>query len=191
MSNTLPWRTLATPPTPSDLSAPSIALPCGSRMPVLRVTVTRAFMDVSQAPYLVIRARFREQSPATRHLSALAGEPHGRPQRGRHAGDDRDAVALLEGPGDTQRPQPAAGDQQPFGIKGFLAYLRAEVENIGLAHPARSTEIGDAGTIDGPHLETLMGQEIFQTPVDLAIIGRCHRELFGFDCAQSVDHRRA
>src|SRR5579871_4447162 len=43
MSNTLPWRTLATPSTPSDFSAPSIALPCGSRMPDLRVTVTRAF----------------------------------------------------------------------------------------------------------------------------------------------------
>ena len=33
MSKTLPWRTLATPDTPSDFSAPSIALPCGSRMP--------------------------------------------------------------------------------------------------------------------------------------------------------------
>src|SRR3954471_23574887 len=43
MSNTLPWRTLATPSTPSDFSAPSIALPCGSRMPDFRVTVTRAF----------------------------------------------------------------------------------------------------------------------------------------------------
>src|SRR5271155_1920765 len=44
MSNTLPWRTLATPATPSDLSAPSIALPWGSRMPILSVTVTRAFI---------------------------------------------------------------------------------------------------------------------------------------------------
>ena len=31
-------------PPPSERSAPSIALPCGSRMPVFRVTVTRAFM---------------------------------------------------------------------------------------------------------------------------------------------------
>src|SRR5450432_1171833 len=44
MSNTLPWRTLATPSTPSDFSAPSIALPCGSRMPVFSVTWMRAFM---------------------------------------------------------------------------------------------------------------------------------------------------
>src|SRR6185295_1921153 len=47
MSNTLPWRTLATPATPSDFSAPSIALPCGSSTPDLRVTVTRAFMAVA------------------------------------------------------------------------------------------------------------------------------------------------
>src|SRR5476651_1614611 len=46
MSNTLPWRTLATPATPSERSAPSIALPCGSRIPVFRVTVTRAFIAV-------------------------------------------------------------------------------------------------------------------------------------------------
>src|SRR6266536_447536 len=49
MSKTLPWRTLATPAMPSDLSAPSIALPWGSRMPDLRVTVTRAFIGVLQA----------------------------------------------------------------------------------------------------------------------------------------------
>src|SRR5207245_171544 len=47
MSNTLPWRTLATPSTPSDFSAPSMALPCGSRMPVFNVTVTRAFTSKS------------------------------------------------------------------------------------------------------------------------------------------------
>src|SRR5215470_1976667 len=49
MSNTLPWRTLATPSTPSDFSAPSMALPCGSRMPVFRVTVTRAFTSRSSS----------------------------------------------------------------------------------------------------------------------------------------------
>src|SRR6185312_9870141 len=45
ISNTLPWRTLATPATPRERSAPSIALPCGSRMPVFSVTVTRAFIS--------------------------------------------------------------------------------------------------------------------------------------------------
>src|SRR4051794_19225834 len=45
MSNILPCRTLATPVTPSERSAPSIALPCGSRMPVFSVTVTRAFIE--------------------------------------------------------------------------------------------------------------------------------------------------
>src|SRR4029079_3317092 len=33
------------PATPSERSAPSIALPCGSRMPDFNVTVTRAFME--------------------------------------------------------------------------------------------------------------------------------------------------
>src|SRR5205085_9600372 len=46
MSNTLPWRTLSMPATPSDFSAPSIALPCGSSTPFFRVTVTRAFIAV-------------------------------------------------------------------------------------------------------------------------------------------------
>src|ERR1700693_2864429 len=49
MSNTLPWRTLATPSTPSDFSAPSMALPCGSRMPDFKVTVTRAFTKATSA----------------------------------------------------------------------------------------------------------------------------------------------
>src|ERR1700752_215410 len=47
MSNTWPWRPLATPSTPSDFSAPSMALPWGSRMPVFNVTVTRAFTIAS------------------------------------------------------------------------------------------------------------------------------------------------
>src|SRR3954451_24247261 len=47
MSKTLPWRTLSTPAMPSDFSAPSMAFPCGSRTPVFRVTVTRAFIGGS------------------------------------------------------------------------------------------------------------------------------------------------
>ena len=47
MSNTLPCRTLATPATPSDFSAPSIAFPCGSSTPFFKVTVTRAFIALS------------------------------------------------------------------------------------------------------------------------------------------------
>src|SRR5258708_8051370 len=49
MSKTLPWRTLAMPSTPSDFSAPSMALPCGSRMPDFSVTVMRAFTDQASA----------------------------------------------------------------------------------------------------------------------------------------------
>src|SRR5690606_12032623 len=43
-SNTLPWRTLLTPSKPSDFSAPSIALPCGSSTDGFSVTVTRALI---------------------------------------------------------------------------------------------------------------------------------------------------
>jgi hypothetical protein len=40
----LPCRTLPMPLMPSERSAPSIALPWGSRMLGFNVTVTRAFM---------------------------------------------------------------------------------------------------------------------------------------------------
>src|SRR5215470_4308693 len=117
MSNTLPWRTLVTPATPSDLSAPSIALPWGSRIPVLRVTVTRAFMGSScirrqdacadrysrdsgcefyARPILMHRGRCLLQQPtAARHMAALADKSHRRPERLRRARDDRNDVALL------------------------------------------------------------------------------------------------
>src|SRR5260370_16580606 len=45
MSKILPWRTFLRPSMESDRSAPSIALPCGSSTPDLRVTVTRAFTN--------------------------------------------------------------------------------------------------------------------------------------------------
>src|SRR5262249_35811617 len=66
MSNTLPWRTPATPPMPSDFSAPSMALPCGSRTLGLSVTVMRAFMSVRTAPSrraARARAGARRRSP--------------------------------------------------------------------------------------------------------------------------------
>src|SRR5882672_2231056 len=67
MSNTLPWRTLATPSTPSDFSAPSMALPCGSRMPDFRVTVTRAFTGPASALH---QHRTRTRRPLVLHQNA-------------------------------------------------------------------------------------------------------------------------
>src|ERR1700724_3125753 len=67
MSNTLPWRTLATPSTPSDFSAPSMALPCGSRMPVFSVTVTRAF---TFRPLALDQHRPRAHGPLIFHEDA-------------------------------------------------------------------------------------------------------------------------
>src|SRR5947207_1268955 len=84
MSNTLPWRTLATPSTPSDFSAPSMALPCGSRMPVFKVTVTRA-LTVSSLSFFskslsMIFSRkpvptFRDHALALHQHRAGAGRP--------------------------------------------------------------------------------------------------------------------
>src|SRR5215467_2610352 len=65
MSNTLPWRTIATPSMPSDLSAPSMALPCGSRMLDFSVTVTRAF--TSKAPSALDQDRARTHGPFVFH----------------------------------------------------------------------------------------------------------------------------
>src|SRR5215470_14994655 len=81
MSNTLPWRTLATPSTPSDFSAPSMALPCGSRMPVFNVTVTRAFtvasLDSRLAHDLVRKPvpTFRDHALAFHQHRTSAGRP--------------------------------------------------------------------------------------------------------------------
>ena len=43
ISKTLPWRTLAMPGTWRERRAPSMALPCGSRTPDFKVTVTARF----------------------------------------------------------------------------------------------------------------------------------------------------
>src|SRR5262245_45270205 len=119
MSKTLPCRTLATPAMPSDLSAPSIALPCGSRMPDLRVAVMRAFIafparvDMARTRSPPARSsclevyeempsmhrgdcRLLEQPPAARDMAALADEPQRRPKRRLRARDDGNAVARFE-----------------------------------------------------------------------------------------------
>src|SRR5216684_2124042 len=73
MSNTLPWRTLATPAMPSALSAPSIAFPCGSSTPDFKVTVTRArnVISVRQSPSMR-RKRSGAAGPPGQHSCAAA-----------------------------------------------------------------------------------------------------------------------
>src|SRR3954453_22865885 len=79
ISNTLPWRTLATPSTPSDFSAPSMALPCGSRMPDFSVTVTRAFTFASALHQHRTRAGwaliFHQNTQALRHFGIGLQQP--------------------------------------------------------------------------------------------------------------------
>src|SRR5262245_34423305 len=118
MSNTLPWRTLATPAIPSDFSAPSIALPWGSRMPDFSVTVTRAFMrllsvgcariPIGRPQFYALRSSMDrggglfQQPTAPAHPPTFADEPHGRPERRWRAGDDRQAMTVLERFGDAE-----------------------------------------------------------------------------------------
>src|SRR5262245_18468390 len=58
---------------PSDFSAPSMALPCGSRTLGLSVTVMRAFMSVRTARLPRVRAcRARRRSPLHQHRPGSA-----------------------------------------------------------------------------------------------------------------------
>src|ERR1700691_1807346 len=120
MSNTLPWRTLATPLTPSVFRAPSIALPCGSKMPDFKVTVTRAFIalsiwmnrrDRNQAAALVHRlSRLLEKPPIARHTAAFTHQPHGRPKRCRGRRHHGNTVTSLERLRHPEGAQAAARD---------------------------------------------------------------------------------
>src|SRR5258707_14260675 len=141
MSKTLPWRTLATPLTPSDFRAPSMALPCGSRIPDFKVTVTRAFIFgsvfgrflavVPPIPYVGIagaatspaclmhRCRRLCQQPAiTGNTAAFADQPHRRPERRGGRRHHRNAMTVLKRLGHLERAQSAAGDQNAFGAVG-------------------------------------------------------------------------
>src|SRR5690242_18496244 len=103
--------------------------------------------------------RIFKQAPMTRELPSGAGQPHRRPERGRHAGYDGDAVPSLERLRDPERAQAPARDEQPFGVARVLANPGAEVEDVLLADPARSPEIRDSEALDRPHRKTFLGQE--------------------------------
>src|SRR5215204_4427241 len=77
MSKTLPWRTLATPAMPSDFRAPSMALPWGSRIPDLSVTVTRAFMigPVLCQTSVAIDLREAQAEPEIREFDRIVEPP--------------------------------------------------------------------------------------------------------------------
>src|SRR5262249_53995513 len=124
MSNTLPWRTLATPEMPSDLSAPSIALPCWSSTPGLRVTVTRAF--IAKAASLLAYA-----------------SPEGGGRRGRGAGWGNPGAA------ETKRPPPAALRAATLPLRGrdypsaLHQHRAGALRTLVLAHDAEAP--GDFG----------------------------------------------
>src|SRR6202030_3982153 len=145
MSNTFPWRTLATPATPSNLSAPSIALPCGSRMPDFNLTVTWAFMALSVAQSIAANRRRRngsvhgcvgvrpgEQPAEPRKLASFAHETQRRPESRLGARHHRHAAACFDRRRDAQRAQAAARDQQRLRRARLAAYFEAEIDDVGL-----------------------------------------------------------
>src|SRR5271163_1746619 len=72
MSKILPWRTLLSPSMARPLSAPSIALPCGSSTPDFRVTMTRAFIG-SRTPCRSGRVRGRRHGQKRVERRRIAG----------------------------------------------------------------------------------------------------------------------
>src|SRR6266699_480720 len=140
MSNTLPWRTLATPAIPSALSAPSMAFPCGSSTPDFKVTVTRARKTPSPhgnalegrkrpgaawPPVTFLRARLNPGTVA-RMEQAKSGKPlpDYRPRRPNRV--TRDSALDQDRPG-ALRALVLAHDAQPLGHFGVGLEQSAEV----------------------------------------------------------------
>src|SRR5215211_7294201 len=191
MSNTLPWRTLATPSMPSDRSAPSIALPCGSRIPDFRVTVTRAFMAQFVSSFgirLMHGGRRLFEQPATpRDPPALADQPHGRPERRRRAGDHRDAATLFQRLRYRERAQTATRDEDAFGVLRIRRRFLAERDDVGLALAARLAESQNVEALERQHLASGRLKQLPQTLIHHVGIGRYDGHALGADRAQAVD----
>src|SRR5882757_2360046 len=113
MSKTLPWRTLATPSTPSDFSAPSMALPWGSRMPDLSVTVTRAFIFMAQYSGRHPEVPGRSPGLEGRHCISYL-HPSRLAQKGLAPQDDGDQLALHQHRAGARGPLVLHQDAQPF-----------------------------------------------------------------------------
>src|SRR5262249_55582271 len=130
------------------------------------------------------RSRFFQHPAVACEFPARADQPHRRPERRLRAGDDRNAMPRLERLGHPKRTETAAGDQQALGLARLLAHPRTEVEDVLLAHAARSTELGDAEAVDGAYCESLVGEEILEPSVDLTVISGRNGNLFRADRAQ-------
>src|SRR5215475_4413186 len=87
--------------------------------------------------------RLFQQLATTRHPAAFADEPHGGPERRRRAGDDRQAMTVLERLSDSEGAPASAGDQNAFGLRRLRHRLAAEGDDVGLALAARPGELDD------------------------------------------------
>ena len=97
------------------------------------------------------RRRLFKQAASPGHVSALAHQPHGGPERCLRAGDDRKAAALFERFGDTKRAQTAAGDQDAFGVLRSRHRFLGKRDNIGLALTARLAEAQKIEALERQH----------------------------------------
>src|SRR5579883_1359124 len=130
MSKTLPCRTLEIPSTPSERKAPSMALPCGSRMPAFNVTVTRAFMMTAPplqyggiAAVAMVATLFAATAVQPGIFVWFPG-PRGAPAA---AATGPVASALDEDGTRALRPLAFAHDAEPFGDLGIRLQQPAEV----------------------------------------------------------------
>src|SRR5580704_7704443 len=197
MSNTLPWRTLATPPTPSDFRAPSMALPCGSRIPDFKVTVTRAFMAfqyvgialAATSPACLMQRRFRllQQPAVAGYAAAFADEPQRRPERRRRRRHHRNLVTVFKGFCHFERAQSTAGDQNTFGVLGVGDGAVTQRNNIGFALFAGAAEFQKIEAFQRQRLDAGRRQQFLQAPVDDVAIGGGDGDALGADLAQAVD----
>src|SRR5580704_4009805 len=98
MSNTLPWRTLATPGRPSDFSAPSIALPWGSSTPPFKVTITRAFIagrSLASKASRGVGGRGQREQREQRGRIAGGAQLGGKAGAAHRAGDQRQRLQMI------------------------------------------------------------------------------------------------
>ena len=195
MSNTLPWRTLATPSTPSDLQRAFDRLALRIENAGFQGDGDAGFhglMNDSLPQAVRMRlmhrgCRLLEQPAVAGDLAALADEPHRGPERRRASTTRPGCRALFERFGDAERAQAAAGDQDALGIAGVGDRAVAERDDVGLALVAGPPN-SEIEAFEREHLEAGRGQQLASgcSVHDIAV-GGGDGDALGADFAQAID----